>query len=94
MAVRKTTNILKRDKFSKGCWLVGVAPHFPTMRSSRSEARGRTLYQMSSVKSVLLELKMEVSVEMTAAIIAAIMRPRRPATVTSLYLNRLLAFVV
>lgn len=53
--------------------------HRPTSSSSRSPARGRSRLQMSMVKSVLLLLKMEVSDDMSAAIITAIIRPRRPA---------------
>lgn len=53
-------------------------PYRPTSSSSRSPARGRSRLQMSMVKSVLLLLKMEVSDDMSAAIITAIIRPRRP----------------
>ena len=50
----------------------------PTSSSSRSPAWGRTRLQMSMVKSVLLLLKMEVSDDMSAAIITATISPRRP----------------
>lgn len=68
-------------------WAGGVAgeallsappPYRPTSSSSRSLARGRSHFQMSMVKSVLLLLKMEVSEDMRAAIITAIISPRRP----------------
>lgn len=55
------------------------ATYLPTRRSSFSEALGRCFFQMSMVKSVELLLKMEVSDDMSAAIITAIMSPRRPA---------------
>lgn len=57
---------------------VAQAPYRPTSSSSRSPARGRSRFQMSMVKSVLLLLKMEVSDDMRAAIITAIISPRRP----------------
>lgn len=53
-------------------------PYRPTSNSSRSPAQGRKCLQMSMVKSVLLLLKMEVSDDMSAAIITAIISPRRP----------------
>lgn len=53
----------------------------PTSNSSRSPAQGRNFLQMSMVKSVLLLLKMEVSDDMSAAIITAIISPRRPVWV-------------
>lgn len=53
--------------------------YLPTSRSSLSEALGRCFFQMSMVKSVELLLKMEVNDDMSAAIITAIMSPRRPA---------------
>lgn len=53
-------------------------PYRPTSNSSRSPARGRNCLQMSMVKSVLLLLKMEVNDDMSAAIITAIISPRRP----------------
>lgn len=55
------------------------ATYLPTSSSSLSEALGRCFFQMSMVKSVELLLKMEVSDDMSAAIITAIMSPRRPA---------------
>lgn len=54
-------------------------PYRPTRSSSRSLARGRSRLQMSMVNSVLLLLKMDVREDMSAAIITAIMSPRRPA---------------
>lgn len=60
-------------------WCQHPRPYRPTSSSSRSPARGRSRLQMSMVKSVLLLLKMEVSDDMSAAIITAIIRPRRPA---------------
>lgn len=54
------------------------ATYLPTSSSSFSEALGRCFFQMSMVKSVELLLKMEVSDDMSAAIITAIMSPRRP----------------
>lgn len=57
-------------------------PYRPTSSSSRSPARGRSRLQMSMVKSVLLLLKMEVSDDMSAAIITAIISPRRPGAGT------------
>lgn len=53
-------------------------PYRPTSNSSRSPARGLSRLQMSMVKSVLLLLKMDVSDDMSAAIITAIISPRRP----------------
>ena len=82
MAVRKITKILENQKPFYSAIVefpFYMVTHFPTMSNSLSDACGRTLYQMSSVKRVLLELKMEVKVEITAAIIAAIIKPRRPA---------------
>lgn len=54
-------------------------PYLPTSSSSLSEARGRCFFQMSMVKSVELLLKMDVSEDIRAAIITAIISPRRPA---------------
>lgn len=54
----------------------------PTRRSSLSEALGRCFFQMSMVKSVELLLKMEVSDDIRAAIITAIISPRKPVTQT------------
>lgn len=59
--------------------LAPTVPYRPTSSSSRSPAPGRNRLQMSMVKSVLLLLKMEVSDDMSAAIITAIISPRRPA---------------
>lgn len=53
-------------------------PYRPTIISSCSEARGRTCFHRSMVKMVLELLKMDVSEDMSAAIITAIMRPRSP----------------
>lgn len=53
-------------------------PYRPTSSSSHSPARGRSRLQMSMVKSVLLLLKMEVSEDMSAAIMTATISPRRP----------------
>lgn len=53
-------------------------PYRPMSSSSRSPARGLSRLQMSMVTSVLLLLKMEVSDDMSAAIITAIISPRRP----------------
>lgn len=56
------------------------AVYLPTSSSSFSEARGRCFFQMSMVKSVELLLKMEVSEDIRAAIMTAIMSPRKPVT--------------
>lgn len=56
------------------------AAYLPTNSSSLSEARGWCFFQMSIVKSVELLLKMEVSEDIKAAIMTAIMSPRRPVT--------------
>ncbi len=53
--------------------------NLPTIMSSTSEAFFLILLQMSMVKSVLLELKMEVREEMRADIMTASIRPRRPS---------------
>lgn len=53
-------------------------PYRPTIISSCSEARGRTCFHRSMVKMVLELLKMDVSEDMSAATITAIMRPRSP----------------
>ena len=50
----------------------------PTTSSSVSEGRVRTSGQMSIVKIVEEELKMEVREDMRAAIITASIRPRAP----------------
>ena len=50
--------------------------------SSHSEALGRRCLHRSKVKMVLELLKMEVREDMRAAIITAIIRPRRPNTHT------------
>lgn len=52
--------------------------YLPTNSSSFSEARGRCFFQMSMVKSVELLLKIEVSDDIRAAIMTAIISPRRP----------------
>ena len=52
--------------------------NLPTTRSSASEARGRILFQMSMVKSVVELLNIDVSVLTTAAIMAATSKPRIP----------------
>lgn len=52
--------------------------YLPTRSSSFSEACGRCFFQMSMVKRVELLLKMEVSEDIRAAIITAIMSPRKP----------------
>lgn len=65
------------------------APHLPTSSSSLSEARGRCFFQMSMVKSVELLLKMDVSEDIRAAIITAIMSPRRPAKMHTQTLRRM-----
>ena len=59
-----------------------VVSYLPTSSSSFSVARGRCFFQMSMVKSVELLLKMEVSDDIRAAIITAIIRPRKPGTHT------------
>lgn len=56
--------------------------YLPTSSSSFSVARGRCFFQMSMVKSVELLLKMEVSDDIRAAIMTAIIRPRKPGTHT------------
>lgn len=65
-------------------WARGAQPpsglYLPTRSSSFSEACGRCFFQMSMVKRVELLLKMEVSEDIRAAIITAIMSPRKPAT--------------
>lgn len=58
----------------KSLWVA----YLPTSSSSLSEARGRCFFQMSMVKSVELLLKMEVSDDIRAAIITAIISPRKP----------------
>ena len=50
----------------------------PTTSSSVSEGRVRTSGQMSIVKIVEEELKMEVREDISAAIITASIRPRAP----------------
>ena len=50
----------------------------PTMRSSVSEGLALTLVQMSIVKMVEDELKIEVRDDIRAAIITASIRPRAP----------------
>ena len=50
----------------------------PTMRSSVSEGLALTLVQMSIVKMVEDELKIEVREDIRAAIITASIRPRAP----------------
>lgn len=57
-------------------------PYRPTSSSSRSPARGRSRLQTSMVKRVLLLLKMDVSEDMSAAIITATISPRRPGGTT------------
>ena len=52
--------------------------YLPTTSSSISVAFLRILLQMSMVKMVELELKMDVREDISAAIITAIMIPRRP----------------
>ncbi len=52
--------------------------NLPTTMSSQSLALGLALFQMSIVNIVLLELKMDVSDDMRAAIITANIRPRAP----------------
>lgn len=49
--------------------------------SSHSEASDLKLFHKSMVKMVLELLKMEVSDDMRAAIITAIIRPRRPGNI-------------
>ena len=56
----------------------------PTTRSSVSEGLFLTLVQMSMVKMVEEELKMEVREDMRAAIITASIRPRAPVSTNSL----------
>jgi hypothetical protein len=50
----------------------------PTIISSQSFAYGRTRFQMSIVNIVLLELNIDVSDDIRAAIITANIRPRAP----------------
>lgn len=52
--------------------------YLPTIMSSHSEAARRKYLHKSMVNRVLELLKMEVSDDMRAAIITAIIRPRRP----------------
>lgn len=52
--------------------------YLPTIMSSHSEARDLKLFHRSMVKMVLALLKMEVSEDMRAAIITAIIKPRSP----------------
>ena len=56
----------------------------PTTRSSVSEGLFLTLVQMSIVKMVDDELKIEVREDMRAAIITASIRPRAPVSTNSL----------
>lgn len=58
------------------------AHNLPTSSSSFSLAPRRYFFQMSMVKRVLLLLKMEVSEDIRAAIITAIIKPRSPKTHT------------
>lgn len=55
-----------------------VVTYLPTIMSSHSEARDLKLFHRSMVKMVLALLKMEVSEDMRAAIITAIIKPRSP----------------
>ena len=57
----------------------------PTTRSSVSEGLFLTLVQMSKVKIVEEELKIEVREDIRAAIITASIRPRAPVSTNSLY---------
>ena len=61
----------------------------PTTRSSVSEGLFLTLVQMSIVKMVDDELKIEVREDMRAAIITASIRPRAPVVIYSLSTNNL-----
>lgn len=56
----------------------GCPVYLPTNSSSLSEACGRCFFQMSMVKMVELLLKMEVSEDIRAAIITAIISPLKP----------------
>ena len=60
----------------------------PTTSSSVSEGLFLTLVQMSRVKMVEDELKIEVSEDMRAAIITASIRPRAPVSTNSLYRHK------
>lgn len=62
--------------------------HLPTRSSSLSEARGLCFFQMSMVKRVEQLLKMEVSEDIRAAIITAIISPRKPETHTHTRMDR------
>lgn len=53
--------------------------NLPTSNSSFSGAAGRYFFQMSMVNKVELLLKIDVSDDMRAAIITAIIKPLRPA---------------
>lgn len=55
-----------------------VVTYLPTIMSSHSEARDLKVFHRSMVKMVLALLKMEVSEDMRAAIITAIIKPRSP----------------
>lgn len=58
-----------------------VVTNLPTIMSSHSEASDLKLFHRSKVKMVLELLKIEVSDDMRAAIITAIIRPRRPGNI-------------
>lgn len=55
-----------------------LVTHLPTIMSSHSDAWDLKLFHRSMVKMVLELLKMDVSEDIRAAIITAIIRPRSP----------------
>lgn len=67
-----------------------VMSYLPTIISSHSEAARRKYLHKSIVNRVLELLKMEVREDMRAAIITAIIRPRRPVENMHIYLLTIL----
>lgn len=67
--------MLQTGPYSELC----LVTYLPTNISSHSDALALKLFHRSMVKMVLELLKMEVREDMRAAIITAIISPRRPA---------------